>query len=97
MLDDETDPSAQPECLRHGCGARERDERIEEMAPMRRRLIPRPWRTQVRGERRAPVHRDMGELGDPQRLKATGLDFARQLVDADRGLCDSDEDAEVHT
>ena len=95
-LDQETDPGAQPEGLRHGCCACERDERIEDMAPMWRLLISRPWRTEVRGEWHAPVHRDMGELGDPQRLKATGLYCARQLIDADRRLRDSNEDAKVH-
>jgi hypothetical protein len=66
------------------------------MAPMRRLRISRPLRTEVRGERRAPVHRDMGELGDPQRLKATGLDLARQFGDVDRGLRDSNENADMH-
>src|SRR5207253_459472 len=48
------------------------------------------------GEGAAAAGRDVGVLRHPQRLEATALGLASQLVDADRVLGGEDADADVH-
>ncbi len=48
------------------------------------------------GEGRAPADRDVGVLGDEERLEAARFGLAGQLVDADRVVSGEDADADVH-
>src|SRR5256885_12146893 len=89
VLDAQADARADLERAgRRGRGG-ERDEGVERVRVLARELGPA-------GKGRAPARRNVGVLGDEQRLEAALLGGARQLVDADRVIRREDADAVVH-
>ena len=70
-------------------GGGEGDERVEGAAVLLGQLGSA-------GPRRAPARRDVGVLGDPERLEAAGLQLGRQAVGADRQVGREDQGADVH-
>ena len=69
VLGDERDAGAEAQPLRHRRRGGEGDERVERAAVLLGQL-------RAAGPRRAPARRDVGVLGDPQRLEAAVLQLA---------------------
>ena len=88
-LDHEADARAHLQLRRDGRRSGERDERVERVGIISRKL------TAAR-ERGTPARRDVSVLRHPERLEAAVLHRARQLVDPDRVVGVEDTHADVH-
>ncbi|XXU65119.1 hypothetical protein WME78_41320 [Sorangium sp. So ce1097] len=78
-LGDEADAGAEADARGHGGRRRERDEGIERAPGFVGELA-------TGGVRRASAHRDVGVLGEVERVEAARLYGARQLYDADTAI-----------
>ncbi len=72
-LDDEADTGAELEGLGHRRGRAEGHERIERVPVLARQIGPA-------GPRALAARRDMGVLGQPDRLEAARFELTRELV-----------------
>lgn len=80
-LGDEADVGAEADARGHGGRRRERDEGIERAPVFVGELA-------TGGVRRASAHREVGVLGEVERVEAARLYGARQLYDADAAIDD---------
>jgi hypothetical protein len=88
-LDDETDPRAELEGLRHGRRRAEGHERIQRVPVLPRQV----W---AAGPRALATGRDMGVLGQPHRFEAASFELAGELVGLDGVVRGEHGDAVLH-